>query len=93
MTKRKVYTDYEERFLSGNEIFELFKESYELFGRHHSKVSSYKIDFGKFFKRIKPDEVYRIFINGSFCKILNNTTDASIYFFGYTNSKPDWAKD
>lgn len=93
MEKRPVYNGYEERFLTGKAIKQLFSNSYECFGRHHEQVSSHKMDFAKYYKRIKDDETYRLFINDIFCMILDNKTDAKLYFFGYTNEKPAWAKD
>lgn len=93
MTKREVYNGYEESFLTGEQIKELFANSYECFGKHHSQVSSHKIDFSKYYSKIKNDVTYRIFLNNDFCMILDKKTDAKLYFFGYTNLKPDWAKD
>lgn len=91
--KRKPYNGYEEFYLNGQQIRDYFKNSYELFGRHHSQVSSYKINFKKFYPLVKDDTLYRIFISKNFCIILDNLTDDKIYFFGYTNDKPKWAKD
>ena len=93
MTKREVYNGYDEKFLTGNQIRDLFANSYECFGKHHSQVSSHRIDFSKFFSRIKSETTYRIFLNDIFCMILDNDSDAKLYFFGYTNEKPAWAKD
>jgi hypothetical protein len=93
MVKRDVYGGYEERFLTGAQIKELFANSYECFGKHHQQVSSYKMDFPKYYKKIKDEVTYRVFINDIFCMILDNETDAKLYFFGYTHEKPAWAKD
>jgi hypothetical protein len=93
MTKRDVYNGYEEKFLTGAALEDLFSTSYECFGKHHGQISSHKIDFSKFFSRIKIDTTYRVFLNDIFCMILDNDTDAKLYFFGYTNEKPTWAKD
>ena len=93
MTRREVYNGYEEKFLTGKELKELFSSSYECFGKHHQQVSSHKIDFSKFFNRIETNTTYRVFLNDIFCMILDNDTDAKLYFFGYTNVKPAWAKD
>ncbi|HRN96909.1 MAG TPA: hypothetical protein PLZ58_00460 [Candidatus Saccharibacteria bacterium] len=93
MVKRDVYNGYEEKFLTGDQIRDLFANSYECFGKHHQQVSSHKINFSKFFSRIKAGTTYRLFLNDIFCMILDNETDAKIYFFGYTNDKPAWAKD
>lgn len=93
MAKRDVYNGYEEKFLTGNELKVLFANSYECFGKHHQQISSHKIDFSKFFNRIEDNTTYRIFLNNIFCMILDNDTDAKLYFFGYTNERPAWAKD
>jgi hypothetical protein len=93
MTKRALYNGYEEKMWTGQEISNYFSNTYECFGKHHQQVSSHRIDFSKFFSRIKEETAYRIFLNDSFCLILDNDTDAKLYFFGYTNEKPAWAKD
>jgi len=93
MTKREVYNGYEEKFLTGKDIKELFSNSYECFGKHHQQVSSHKIDPSKFLKRVTDNVTYRVFVNDIFCMILDNDTDEKLYFFGYTNEKPAWAKD
>jgi hypothetical protein len=93
MLKRDVYNGYDEKFLTGRQIRELFVDSYECFGKHHQQVSSRKMDFDKYYQKIKNDVTYRIFLNYIFCMILDNETDAKLYFFGYTNEKPAWAKD
>lgn len=91
--KRAVYNGYTEHYMSGQEIRQHFNGCYECFGRHHAQVSSYQIDFDKNYKRIKTDQIYRVFIGELFCGIFDNTTDVKLYFFGYTRSKPAWAKD
>ena len=91
--KREVYNGYEEKFLKGDEIKQLFANSYECFGKHHQQVSSYKMNFDKYYSKIKSSVTYRVFINDLFCMILDNKTDSKLYFFGYTNVKPNWAKD
>ena len=92
-TKRKLYNGYTEHTMSGAEIEEYFKGCYECFGRHHAQVSSLQINFEKYFKKLKKDQVYRLFINDLFCVIFDNSTDDKLYFFGYTRVKPAWAKD
>ena len=91
--KREIYNGYEEKNITGIEIKKYFENAYECFGRHHEKVSSHKIDFNKYYSKIKDDITYRVFINDLFCKIMDAETDANIYFFGYTLEKPLWAKD
>ena len=91
--KRKVYNGYEEYMMTGAEIKTYFKDAYECFGRHHEKISSYKINFEKYYSKIKDDITYRVFISENFCKIMDSETDGNVYFFGYTKNKPRWAKD
>lgn len=93
MEKKPVYNGCKEKYLTGKEIVELFSSSYECFGRHHEQVSSHRIDFRKYYPKIKDDITYRVFLNDIFCAIFDNETDNKIYFFGYTNEKPAWAKD
>lgn len=91
--KRPVYNDYTEYYMTGAEIKEYFAGCYERFGRHHSQIRSYSIDFAKSYKKIQDNVVYRLFINDYFCKIMRADTDGHVYFFGYTREKPKWAKD
>lgn len=79
--KRPVYNGYTEYYMNGKEIREYFKNCYSCSGKHHSVVSNYPIYFAK--SKIKDDILYRLFINNSFCLILDNETDEKITFFGY----------
>ena len=51
--KKPVYNGYEEKYMTGREIKEYFKDAYERFGRHHSKISSHKIDMEKYYSKNK----------------------------------------
>ncbi len=93
MEKRAVYAGYEEKYLTGRQLRELFANSYECFGKHHHQVSSYKINFDKYYKKIKDDITYRVFLSDLFCGIYDAGDDSKLYYFGYTNTKPAWAKD
>lgn len=94
MTEKKpVYNGYTEYYMTGVEVREYFTGCYERFGRHHSQIRSYAINFAKAFPRVKDDVSYRLFINDIFCRIMNADTDSQVYFFGYTREKPPWAKD
>lgn len=92
MEKRPVYNGYNERYLTGKEIKEQFKDAYGTFGKHHSQVSSTKINF-TYYPKILDDVSYRIFINDHFCKIMYADNDKDVYFISYTKNKPSWAKD
>lgn len=91
--KKPVYNGYEEYYMTGAELQEYFSDAYELFGRHHEMIASTKLDILKKFKKVKSDIRYRIFLNDSFCRVMNEETDEKICFFGYTKEKPAWAKD
>lgn len=91
--KRNVYNGYEEKIWTGLEIKKYLANAYLCYGRHHKKVSSYKLNFEKYYPRLKNEVVYRVFINALFCKIMDEETDENIYFLGYTFNKPAWAKD
>ena len=91
--RRNTYNGYEEKMLTGLEIKKYFENAYECFGRHHEKVSSHRINFNKYYHKIKDEDTYRVFVNDMFCKIMDAETDASLYFFGYTMEKPLWAND
>lgn len=90
---REVYNGYEEFYMTGSEIKNHFKDAYPCYGRHHEKVAGYKMDFSKYYPKIKDDITYRLFINENFCKVMDKETDKEIYFFGYTLEKPKWAKE
>lgn len=92
MTKRDVYNGYQEAYMTGLQIKEFLSNAYVTFGRHHSMISSTKIDFNRY-PKIKDTTTYRVFFNDDFIKIMNSETDANIYFIGYTNIRPKWAKD
>jgi len=90
--KRPVYSGYEEIYMSGQEIIDKFSNAYECFGRHHERVTAYKMDWS-YKPRVKPEKTYRVFLNDNFCGIFDSETDYKIYFFGYTMVAPPWAKE
>lgn len=90
--KRLVYNGYDEKYMTGQEIIDTFSEAYELFGRHHDLISSHRMDW-KYKPLVKPEKTYRVFVNDTFCCILDSETDRKLYFFGYTMQPPPWAKD
>ena len=61
-TKRPVYNGYEERIMTGQELFDYFANAYECFGRHHQQIRSHRMNLSKY-KKLKADGVYRVFIN------------------------------
>ena len=90
--KRPVYNGYEEKYMTGQEIIDTFSNAYERFGRHHERITAYKMDWS-YKTKVKPDKIYRVFINDIFCGIFDGETDAQLYFFGYTMEAPPWAKE
>ena len=90
--KRAVYAGYEEQYMTGQEIIDLFSNAYECYGRHHEQITAYKMDWS-YKKKIKPENTYRVFINDLFCAIFDADTDQKLYFFGYTMEAPPWAKE
>ena len=82
--KKPVYNGYEERYLSGEELKNLFVGHYYATGRHHSVILGLTIPDYLSFLQIEDTKEYRIFINEYFCRIMDATTDHLIVFFGYS---------
>lgn len=91
--KRPIYDGYTEYYMTGKDIKNYFRNCYLCFGKHHSQISSYCIDFAKYYPKIKDYVNYRLFINDNFCSIFDINTDKKLYFLGYTKEKPKLAKD
>lgn len=89
---RAVYNGYEEKFMTGKEIKDYFRDAYSRFGRHHERISSYHIKIDTF-KRLEDEKKFRLFINDSFCAIFDKQTDNKLYFIAYTKERPKWAKE
>ena len=81
--KKPVYNGYEERYLSGAELKDLFKDHYYATGRHHSVILGLSIPDFLELKGISDSKEYRIFINKFFCRVMNADTDGLIVFFGH----------
>lgn len=47
-TKRPVYNGYEERIMTGQELFDYFANAYECFGRHHQQIRSHRMNLSKY---------------------------------------------
>ena len=65
---KSVYNGYQETYMTGKEIKEFMVDAYVTFGKHHSKISSTRIDF-KYYPKILNDERYRIFYNDNFLEL------------------------
>ena len=74
--KKPVYNGYEERYLSGVELKELFKDHYYATGRHHSVILGLSIPDFLELKGISDSKEYRIFVKPS-CK--NTIAELSSY--------------
>ena len=81
--KKPVYNGYEEMYLNGKELKELFDGRYYTDGRHHSEIICVSIIDYLSYIRIKDDKLYRVFYNNHFCRIMNGETDKLISFFGH----------
>ena len=78
-----IYNGYKELYLKGIELEELLKEEYYATGRHHSVIKG--ITIPEFLKTngIQKQESYRIFINDSFCQIMDESGIKKICFFAH----------
>ncbi len=83
--KREVYSGYEEKYLTGELLKKEFKNEYYSDGRHHTRVMGLSIPNYLTLIGIKDDIIYRVFLNKSFCKVMNNDMDGEITFFGHTS--------
>ena len=81
--KKPVYNGYEERYLSGAELKNLFAGHYYATGRHHSVILGLTIPDYLDFLKIEDSKRYRIFVNEHFCRVMDDVTDRLITFFGH----------
>ena len=79
----QVYNGYDEKFLTGKELKEMYNNAFFCSGRHHSVV--YDVTIPEFLDliHIKDGEQYRIFYNKSFCKVMRAKTDCNVTFFSH----------
>ena len=85
--KKPVYNGYEERYVTGSELKAIFEDCYYSTGRHHSTVLGLTIPDYLEFLNISQLQLYRVFINDYFCRIMDEETDRLITFFGYAKLK------
>lgn len=88
----KVYNGYKEKYIDGKKLKKFLSNVYELRGEDHEVVNKTKINL-KYYPRLKDNEVYRIFYNNKFIKIMNAEKDYEMYFIGYTKSKEKFEKE
>lgn len=82
--KRPVYNGYEEQYITGAELKNLFTEQYLTDGRHHSVILGISIKEYLNLLKIEDLKTYRIFINQYFCRVMKVDTDGLVTFFGHT---------
>ena len=80
---KSVYNGYEEYFLTGRELKELF-DIYFLMTKH-KKTCVLDMTISEYLKfmGIENDKIYRIFENGYYCRLADDETDNEISFFGF----------
>lgn len=81
--RRAVYNGYEEKYITGAELKQLFESCYFTGKRHHSTVLGISIPDYLDIMGVDPNKTYRVFLNEFFCKIMKEDTDGEICFFGY----------
>lgn len=86
MTKRDLYTDYNESYLTGIQLKHLFANSYLCYGKHHQQIAQHPMNFEKDYRKIVDETLYRVFLSPLFCGIFDAKTDKKLYFFGYTKN-------
>lgn len=82
--RRPVYNGYEEKYVNGTELKRMFVNKYYTTGRHHSVVIGITIPEYFDYLGISDNQVYRIFVNEAFCKVMRADADHEISFFGHT---------
>ena len=82
--KRSVYHGYEEFYVNGAELKDLFEGRYYSTGRHHSVIRGITIPDYLDLIGIRDSNKYRIFVNQHFCNVMREDTDASVVFFAHT---------
>ncbi len=87
--KKPVYNGYEERYLSGSELFATFENSYIATGRHHSEIIALPVADFLEDRGVNSSKQYRIFINQFFCRVMDADTDKLIAFFGHAALKDE----
>ena len=85
MEKTKVYEGYEEKYVTGKELKDLFPDEFIAEGKHHSEIKNISVRDYLEIINIKDDQSYRIFINEYFCRIMNADTDKLVNFFSYSS--------
>lgn len=83
--KKPVYNGYEERYVTGKELKELFTGRYLATGRHHAVIRGIFISDYLDLLGMEDAEKYRIFINEHFCRVMDSESDKLISFFGHNS--------
>ena len=80
----EVYSGYNEKFLTGKELKEMYQGYFYCSGRHHETVFDITIPEYLTSINIKDDMNYRIFYNNTFCRVMKVPNDKYVDFFAFT---------
>ena len=80
---REVYNGYEEMFISGKKLKEMFEKSFFCTKQHHATILDITIPEVLEQSGIVDEKEYRVFYNKNFCKVLDVNNDKHIAFFSH----------
>ena len=80
---KPVYNGYDEQFLNGKQLKEFFEDCFLQTKHKQTCVLNMTIDEYLTFFNIEDDKLYRIFENGTYCRLSDGETDKEISFFGF----------
>ena len=78
---KPVYNGYDEQFLNGKQLKKFFKDCFLQTKHKQTCVLNMTIDEYLTFFNIEDDKFYRIFENGTYCRLSDGETDKEISFF------------
>ena len=73
-----VYNGYDEQFLNGKQLKEFFEDCFLQTKHKQTCVLNMTIDEYLTFFNIEDDKLYRIFENGTYCRLSDGETDKEI---------------
>ena len=80
---KPVYNGYDEQFLNGKQLKEFFEDCFLQTKHKQTCVLNMTIDEYLTFFNIEDDKLYRIFVNGAYCRLSDGETDKEISFFAF----------
>lgn len=80
---KPVYNGYDEQFLNGKQLKEFFEDCFLQTKHKQTCVLNMTIDEYLTFFNIEDDKLYRIFENGTYCRLSDGETDKEISFFAF----------